>query len=673
MTQEMHLAAQSAKIINALKTGKAKQAEALCRDVLIENPSSPPFLRLLAHSLLRQGKGEAAEQQLRFALTITDDFPPLYEDLGSILAQKGDLEEALPLLERAARLDSSNAEVHKKIGQVLAAMGRGQEADTSFQDYFTRDKGKENIAIGLEHIRSGRLEEAEIAFKKALREAPDNVDAMRLLALSYRDQDKKLSDAEALLRRATDIAPDFLFAWLDLGGLLQSLMRADEAIKCFEAVLIHEADNADALAGLASAYGTANFPDKALDVYRKLISIRPEIAGYQMGFGHVLKTTGHMEESLTAYRRAIELRPDYGEVYWSMANLKIFKFRDTEIKAMEEQLATNEQLDVKSSVHMHFSLGKAYEDQKEFDKAWHHYHEGNLKQRPSVTFDPAQMNVMHKGLMDTFTADFLEEKKAVGDPSPDPIFIVGLPRSGSTLIEQILASHSQVEGTAELSDLGRIASSIGKYRVDKIHYPQSVLDLRDMDFKAYGQEYLEAVKPHRVEGKPFFTDKLPNNFAHIGLLSTILPNAKIIDARRHPLDSCLGAYKQLFAAGQNFTYDIFELGEYYQNYDSLMTYWHSVLPGKIYTAHYEHTVLNLEDQVRGLLDFCGLPFEENCLNFHENKRAVLTASSEQVRQPIYKGGLGKWREYESHLEDWKYSLEDILDRLPTTVKKAGLS
>jgi hypothetical protein len=277
-----------------------------------------------------------------------------------------------------------------------------------------------------------------------------------------------------------------------------------------------------------------------------------------------------------------------------------------------------------------------------------------------------------KEIVETLSREFLEQHEGHGFEAPDPIFIVGLPRSGSTLVEQILASHSQVEGTGELSNLMQIATAIGRYRPDHLHYPRSVIDLRPKDWRAYGQQYIEETRRHRQTEKPFFTDKLPNNFPHVGLLHLVLPNAKIINARRHPLDSCLGAYKQLFGRGQNFTYDMVDLAEYYRNYHNTMQHWHRVLPGKVLDVHYEETVSDLEGQVRRILEHCRLPFEEACVRYHETSRAVKTASSEQVRQPIYKEALGKWRRYEKHLDLWKDELAEIIDSLPPKVKNAGL-
>jgi hypothetical protein len=353
-----------------------------------------------------------------------------------------------------------------------------------------------------------------------------------------------------------------------------------------------------------------------------------------------------------------------------MANLKVFRFEDEEIHAMEEQVARDD-LSQSADIHFRFALAKAFEDRGDYERAWHFYETGNERQRATVFHDPVAMEVRHEQIAAVFTPALFEKFAGLGHDSPAPIFIVGLPRSGSTLVEQILASHSQVEGTAELPTLVRLAFSIGRYRTDKKGYPESVADLRGRDFKAYGRQYLEESASFRSTGKPFFTDKTPNNFSHVGLIHLILPNAKVINARRHPFDSCLGGFKQLFAKGQHFTYDLAELAAYYRQYHETMQYWHRVLPGKVLDVHYEETVTDLETQVRRILAHCGLPFEDACLRFHENRRAVRTASSEQVRQPIYTDALGYWRRFEKHLALWQDMLGDIVEQLPDAVRNAG--
>ena len=389
-----------------------------------------------------------------------------------------------------------------------------------------------------------------------------------------------------------------------------------------------------------------------------------------MGYGHVLKTVGDQARALEAYREAIRLKPDYGEVYWSMANLKVFRFEDSEVAAMQEQVARTDLSEAPTSTSGSRSARPA-RTRGDYDAAWHYYETGNQRQRKRVSHDPVAMELRHEEIIEVFSREFLESHAGAGCDAPDPILIVGLPRSGSTLIEQILASHSQVEGTAELPTLNRLAASIGRYRRDQVEYPKAVLDLRSKDFRAYGQQYMEETRRFRATNRPFFTDKLPNNFSHVGLMHLILPNAKIINARRHPCDSCLGAYKQLFGEGQNFTYDMLDLAAYYRQYHATMKHWHEVLPGKVLDVHYEETVTDLETQVRRILAHCGLPFEEACVRFHETQRAVKTASSEQVRQPIYTGALGYWRRYEKHLGLWLEEFADIIAELPDVVRNAG--
>jgi tetratricopeptide (TPR) repeat protein len=411
--------------------------------------------------------------------------------------------------------------------------------------------------------------------------------------------------------------------------------------------------------------------DKAIAAFERSLTLDPDAPNVHLGFGHVLKTRGDQPAALRAYRAAIALRPEFGEVYWSMANLKVFRFEEAEIAAMERQLERDD-LTESANIHFRFALAKAYEDKSDYDRAWHYYDTGNERQRKTVFHDPVAMELRHEQIAAVFTRELFEKHAGQGCDAPDPILIVGLPRSGSTLIEQILASHSQVEGTAELPMLMRLAYSIGRYRPDNKRYPESVVDLRGKDFKAYGRQYMDETRAFRTTGRPFFTDKLPNNFSHVGLLHLILPNAKVINARRHPFDSLLGGYKQLFGKGQNFTYDMADLSAYYRQYYETMQHWHRVLPGKVLDVHYEETVTDLETQVRRILAHCGLPFEEACVRFHENPRAVKTASSEQVRRPIYTDALGHWRHFERHLGLWQDDFADILQELPATVRNAGL-
>ncbi|HEX5787094.1 MAG TPA: sulfotransferase [Woeseiaceae bacterium] len=660
-----------AAAIAAMRANRPLRTEEICRDYLLTNPGCAEHLRLLGHALMKQGRYADAEEQIRFAMAIEPNSPLLAEDLGSIYALKGRHAEAVPWFEKAIRLEPGLPLAHKKLGQALAAIGQGEAADAAFRDYLERDKDKEAVANAAAMLREDRFDDAVAALKTALQQNPGNVDAMRYLAGAYFTRKVHLDDAEALLRQATRTAPDFTAAWLLLGPVLVERNKYLDAVEAFRAATRLAPGNAEAWMGLGNAHARASQVEEAAQAFARAVALDPDLPGSQMGYAHVLKTLGDQPGSIAAYREAIRVRPDFGEVYWSLANLKIFRFTDADIAAMEAQLAGGD-LSASADIHFRFALGKAYEDLGDYDRAWHYYDTGNRRQRGEVKFDPAEFELRQTKIRSVLNREFLREREGHGDPAPDPIFIVGLPRSGSTLVEQILATHSKVEGTSELPILSRIVGSIGRYRPDNVAYPEALKELRSKDWRAYGQQFLEECRRHRYTDKPFFTDKLPNNFPHVGFIHLILPNAKIINARRHPLDSCLGAYKQLFGHGQHFTYDMFELSEYYKLYDAMMRHWHDVLPGKVLDVHYEETVTDLESQVRRILEHCGLEFEERCLRYHETERAVKTASSEQVRQPIYTSSLGKWRRYEAHLGAWLAEFEEIIADLPQAVRDAGL-
>jgi tetratricopeptide (TPR) repeat protein len=660
-----------AAALEALRENRPLRTEFICREYLERNPGSVDHLRLLGGALVKQARYADAERVVRQAIELAPEFPHLHEDLGSVLALQGHYEQAVPCFERAIQLEPQLPRAHRKLGEALAALGRGSEADESFEEFFDRDPVRGKVAIALDHLRAGRKDEALDTLRTALRENADNVDALRLLAQLYWREDKQLSDAEALLRRAVRLAPGHAMAWTMLGGILQESNRHAESMECYQAAIRSDPSSAVAWSGMGIALSHAGDVEKAVEAFERAIALRPDSANVQLSYGHALKTRGDQAAALRAYRAAIAAKPDFGEVYWSMANLKVFRFEDEEVRAMETQVARDD-LTPSSDIHFRFALAKAHEDRGDYERAWHFYETGNQRQRGTVFHDPVAMELRHEQIAAVFTPELLARFEGQGHESSAPIFIIGLPRSGSTLIEQILASHSQIEGTAELPTLVRLAFSIGRYRTDRKGYPESVADLRGRDFKAYGRQYLEESATFRATGRPYFTDKTPNNFSHVGLIHLILPNARIINARRHPFDSCLGGFKQLFAKGQHFTYDMTELATYYRQYHETMLWWHRVLPGKVLDVHYEETVTDLETQVRRILAHCGLPFEEACLRFHENPRAVRTASSEQVRQPIYADALGYWRHYEKHLGLWQDMLGDIVEQLPETVRNAGL-
>jgi len=659
-----------AAIVSAMNAGNYSEAESLCRNFLVTNASSVPHIQLLGHALVRQDRLEEAREHIEFALKIAPDYARLYEDLGNLHGLQRHYEEAIKAFRRAVQLDPRLANAHKKLAQTLVAVGREDEVDAAFEGFLDHDRDAALAAAGAEHWREGRFDEAETTLLSALRKNPENIDAMRFLAMVYYDQEKKLLDAEALLRRAISIAPDFHQALGNLGRVLVDNSKHGEAIEIYERLIKLKPEDDDAWAGYGRALALAGRTRDAEQAYRKSLSINEAAPSVHMARAHMLKTLGEQDDALRAYRKSIEFNPALGESYWSMANLKVFRFTADEVSAMERQLEADDLKD-ESRVHFLFSLGKASEDRKDYGKAWAYYDAGNRLRRSDVIYDPEENEQHLRDIREVFSQDLFESLDGAGHEAPDPIFIVGLPRTGSTLVEQILASHSQVEGTAELPNLGAIANGTGKYRADGLLYPQTIATLTKRDFASYGQEYLRQVQRHRVMGTPYFIDKMPNNFIHVGWIKLILPNARIINTRRHPMDSLLGVYKQLFAKGQNFTYDTTELAEFYRSYIEIMAHWEKVLPGQVLDVHYEDTVTDLESQVRRVLDFCGLEFEEGCLRYYETKRAVKTASSEQVRQPIYTTALGLWKKYGDNLAEWQEELEDIIAELPSSVLKAA--
>ena len=654
-----------------LRAGDAEMAERMCRQALDAFPRDANLLCLLGASMLKQNRAKEAEHTLSRAVRMYPGFARAHETLADALIMQGKLNEGLDALDRAAELEPGNASVRFKRGKVLDGLGREDDASKQFEESFRLTPHREELVHGLRLQRMGNVKEAERIYRDVLLRDPDNVDALRLLA-GVAMRAKQWGDAEVLLEKALDKAPDFAQGWLDLGQARQEQDRTDDALEAFAQAMRLEPGKPNAYASAATTNAMAGRHDEALRLFDEALRRKPDHAGALTGRGHTLKTIGRQEEAIEAYRSCISAHAWHGESWWSLANLKTFHFSDDDITEMGQQIA-DERLNDEHRANFLFALGKAYEDRGEFARAFEYYSRGNENRRARENYDPVHTADSHDELMRIFTREFVESHAGSGDPSAAPIFIVGLPRSGSTLIEQILGSHPDVEGTHELPDLGRVARSTASRRTDRKKYPAVIPSLSNEELARLGADYLERTERHRREGAPRFTDKMPNNFAHIGLLSLILPNAKIINAKRHPLDSCLGCFKQLFARGQPFTYDLFEIGEFYFEYDRLMKHWHDVLPGKVLDVQYEDVVEDLEAQVRRMLDYCGLPWDDACLRYYESDRAVKTASSEQVRKPIYATSKHRWRNYECELEPLIEILEPVLRELPEAWRPRSLS
>jgi len=645
-----------------LRGGDAVMAERICRQALNAHPRDANLLCLLGASLIRQQKPKEAEHTLSRAVRIYSDFSRAHEGLAEALIMQGRLAEALETLERAAELEPGSASIRMKKAKVLTGLGQDDDATREFEESFKLTPHREDLVRGLNLQRMGNVREAEQVFRDVLLRDPTNVDALRLMA-GVAMRAKQWGDAEMLLERALELAPDYYQGWMDIGMARQEQDKTDAAIEAYRNVMRLEPHKPNGYTSAGTIYAMIGEHDEAMNLLEKAVEIDPGNFGALSGMGHVLKTVGKQEEAIARYRECVQHNPDHGETWWSLANLKTFRFTDDDIAVMEKR-AARESLVEEQRASFFFALGKAYEDKQDYDTAFSYYDKGNANRRERETYDPVQTVDLHDSFIETFSKEFLAERRGVGCQSNAPILIVGLPRSGSTLIEQILASHPDVEGTHELPDLGRVARSIGLHREDRKVYPGVTPFLDDAEFAALGEEYLRRTERHRETDLPRFTDKLPNNFAHVGFLSLILPNVKVINARRHPLDSCLGSFKQMFARGQPFTYDQFELAEFYAQYQRLMDHWHAVLPGTVLDVQYEDVVDDLETQVRRILEHCELPWNDACLRFYENERAVKTASSEQVRKPIYSSSKHLWRRYEAHLGPMIEVLEPLLRTLP---------
>jgi len=527
-------------------------------------------------------------------------------------------------------------------------------------------------------LRENRPQIADAMLRRFLEQHPDNAQAMTLLAETVLRFDRN-EEAAGLLARSIEIDPNFVGARHNFVNVLLLQNKPQEAFAQIDALLKLEPNNPGHHGLKAMAHAWVGDHACAAAEYEILLSHRPKHPAPWMAYAQTLRIIGRNEDSAAAYRNTIAQFPRLGEAYWSLANLKTHRFTPQEIAAMRALLESGE-LPVESRVQFQFALGKALEDEGDYEAAFGYFKEANATKRATLGYNAERTTVYITNCRALFTQKFFSERANWGSDKRDPIFVVGMPRSGSTLVEQILASHSAIEGTMELRVLPYLVARAGATGVRQFRegfaanralatdmqapYPESLRNLDNEDALYLGQQYLEKARPHRTTDRPFFIDKMPDNFAHIGLIQLILPNAKIIDVRRHPLPCCLSNFKHHYAMGKDFSYNLNDLGRYYHDYVQLMEHFDNALPGKVHRIFYEQMIETPEAEIRRLLDFLGLPFEESSLRFHENKRAVRTASSEQVRRPIFKESLGSWQHYEQWLGPLKQALGPALDSYP---------
>jgi tetratricopeptide (TPR) repeat protein len=586
-------------------------------------------------------------------------FSRLYQERGHCFVALRDAPRAIDAFLRGVNINPALPASWSMLEGLYRKTGDATNAATAAQHVATLKRLPPEVVQATSLFSDGDLIPAENIVRAYLLRYGNHVEAMRLLARIGMARDV-LDDAELLLDAVLTLAPDYRAARHDYALVLIERHKYQQARAELEQLLELEPENRQYRTLYATACVGLGEHDKAIPLYRDLLVGAPRAPDLHLSVAHALKTLGRRAEAIEAYRAAAAARPNYGDAYWSLANLKTYRFLDEEITRMRaEETASDTPL--VDRYHLCFALGKAYEDEGEYGESWAYYERGNSLKRSESRYRPEIIENNTRKQIDVCTREFFAARAGTGAPQNDPVFIVGLPRAGSTLIEQILASHSRVEGTQELSDIQRIAVDLQGREpdLDNPRYPGVLAGMKPEQFLRLGEKYLADTRVYRT-GKPHFIDKMPNNFRHLGLIHLMLPNAKIIDARREPMACCFSNLKQLFANGQEFTYSMTDIARYYRTYLELMRHWDQALPGKVLRVLHEDVVDDLEGNVRRLLDFCGLEFEPACVEFHKTERSIRTASSEQVRQPIYREGLDQWKNYEPWLGPLKDALGDAL-------------
>jgi predicted Zn-dependent protease len=641
--------------------GQHAQALQIAQTLLVDAADRHDVLYLVARSQRYLGQTDAALQTLARIEQTHPHYSRLHEERGHCYVVLRDAPRAIDALLRAVNINPALPSSWNLLEGLYRMTGDATNAATAASHVATLKRLAPEVVRATSHFSDGEFDPAEQVIRAYLLKTGNDIEAMRLLARIGLARDV-LDDAETLLEAVLKLAPDYRAARYDYACVLLERHLYKRACEEAEKLLALEPDHLDYRALYASASVGLGEHDRAIMLYQRLVHEVPDAADLHLSLAHSLKTQGKQAEAIEAYRAATAARPNFGDAYWSLANLKTYRFTDDEITRMRVQEAAPA-TPVVDRYHLCFALGKALEDRGDYAESWRYYSQGNALKRSESRYRPEIIEINARKQAEVCTREFFASRNGVGASQPDPIFIVGLPRAGSTLIEQILASHSQVEGTHELGEIPRMVLDLQGRDLDfdNPRYPGVLAELAPEDFLKLGEKYLSDTRIYR-SGKPYFIDKMPNNFRHIGLIHLMLPNAKIIDARREPLACCFSNVKQLFATGQEFTYSVEDIARYYRSYLELMQHWDDVLPGRVLRVHHEDVVDDLESNVRRILNFCGLPFEASCLEFYKTARSVRTASSEQVRQPIFRDGLDQWTKYEPWLDALKDALGDARAR-----------
>ncbi|MEL7186979.1 MAG: sulfotransferase [Pseudomonadota bacterium] len=639
-------------------------AAAQAAEILEALPNHPPALYFLAMARRRAGDPEGALEVLEPLLNAQHKWAAAWFERGMAYTALGRGDEAIAALLKSVEFQTEHPEAWRVLADHFAASGDSDRADAAYARHVrcsTRDQNLQHAAVAM---LKNDVSTAERVLKRHLYDKPTDVAAIRMLAEVAIRCDRDM-EAEKLLQRCLELAPSFTAARYNYALLLQRREDSPRALIEIERCLEEEPGRPGFRNLAAVILGKVGEFSRASKLYAGLLDEYPDQPRVWLSYGHVLKTEGRQDECVEAYRASLERDPALGEAYWALANMKTFRFDEDDIQSMEKQLEGDALAD-KTRWHFHFALGKAYEDALNYEKSFHHYSKANALYLSKHSYDADFITLRTERLRETFSKAYFAERSGLGSDAPDPIFILGMPRAGSTLLEQILACHSQIEGTAELPEIISLAHGLREQDSSRAvaGYADVLATKSPDELRELGERYIERTRIHRKTDRPFFIDKMPNNFLYIGIIHSILPNAKIIDARRHPLGCCFSNFKQFYAQGQNFSYSLEDVGRFYHDYVQLMAHFDNVLPGRIHRVFYEDTVEDTEAVVRNLLAYCGLEYEEACLRFFESSRPVRTASSEQVRQPINKKGVAQWQNYEQWLDPLKSALGDVLAEYP---------
>jgi tetratricopeptide (TPR) repeat protein len=650
--------AHATRLLQSAPDLAAEQATEILKVV----PGHPVATLLLGAARRATGETDVALQILEQLTSAQPNWAAAHYELGLALLDAS--RPALAALRRAVALKPDMPDAWRTLGDQLTLEGDLKGADAAYAQHIkasTKDPRLMSAALALCENQIGQ---AELLLREHLKKFPTDVAAIRMFA-EVAGRLGRYKDAENLLVRCLELAPGFNAARYNYVMALYRLNKNVAALQQIDILTASEPRNSGYRNLKAVVLANIGDYQESLEIYADVLAKHPDQARIWMSYGHALATAARQQDSVAAYRRCIALAPTLGEAYYSLANLKTFRFDEAEVQTMRTHL-TNAGITNEDRAHFHFAIGKALEDSGSYAESFEHYAQGNELRRAVVGYDPEATTDLMRRSQQLLTQEFFAVREGFGAPAPDPIFIVGLPRAGSTLVEQILASHSLVEGTMELPDIMAMAAELGAKanRPQDSAYPEVLATLSADQCRALGERYIEQTRIQRKTNKPFFIDKMPNNFLHIGLIRLALPNARIIDARRHPMACCFSGFKQYFARGQRFTYSLEDIGRYYRDYVELMAHFDAVVPGRIHRVIYEDMVGDTEGEVRRLLAFCGLPFEPATLSFYANERAVRTASSQQVRQPIFREGIDQWRHYEPWLQPLRDALGAVLTAYP---------